>query len=62
MVQTHLQADAGTSNQEMAEFMRQMVESMEVLKKQNEDLNTRLMATETRNVNREQERERRQEE
>jgi hypothetical protein len=62
MVQTRLQADAGTSNQEMAEFMRQMVESMEVLKKQNEDLNTRLMATETRNVNREQERERRQEE
>jgi hypothetical protein len=62
MVQTRLQADAGTSSQEMAEFMRQMVESMEVLKKQNEDLNTRLMATETRNVNREQERERRQEE
>jgi regulator of replication initiation timing len=33
---------------ELREFLKNMVESMEVLRKQNEDLNTRLTTTEAR--------------
>jgi hypothetical protein len=47
----------GTSNnQEMKEFMRQMAESMEIMRKQNEDLNTRLTVAEVRSSRRERER------
>jgi hypothetical protein len=35
-----------SNNQKMMDFMRQMAESMEVLRKQNEDLNTRLTVAE----------------
>jgi hypothetical protein len=39
-------APGASNNQEMMDFIRQMVESMEVLRKQNEDLNTRLTMAE----------------
>jgi hypothetical protein len=45
------------NNQGMVDFMRQMTESLEVLKKQNEDLNTRLTVAEARNSRRDRERE-----
>jgi hypothetical protein len=35
-----------SNNQDIADFMRQMIESMKALKKQSEDLNTRLTAAE----------------
>jgi hypothetical protein len=35
-----------SNNQEMMEFVKSMAESMEALRKQNEDLNTRLSAAE----------------
>jgi hypothetical protein len=46
----------------MAKFMRQMIESMEVLRKENEDLNMRLMAIEGRNGRKDRECEERQRE
>ena len=50
----HLDGTRGASNnQEMMEFMRHMVESLEVLRKQNEDLNTRLTAAEARSSRKE---------
>jgi hypothetical protein len=48
------------NNQHMAEFMRRMIESIELLRKQNEDLNTRLIAAEGRNGRRDCEHEERQ--
>jgi hypothetical protein len=36
-----------SNNLEMMEFLKFMAESMEVLRKQNEDLNTRLITVET---------------
>jgi hypothetical protein len=45
------------NNQGMVDFMRQMTESLEVLKKKNEDLNTRLTVAEARNSRRDRERE-----
>ncbi|XP_059436819.1 probable glutathione S-transferase GSTU6 [Corylus avellana] len=44
---------------ELADFMRQMTESMKALQKQNEDLATRLTVAEGRNSRRDQEREER---
>jgi hypothetical protein len=63
MVGTHsshlLIPPAGTlgasSNQEMVDFMRQMAESMVVLRKQNGDLNTRLTVAKARSSWRERE-------
>jgi hypothetical protein len=48
-------APGESNNQEMMDFMRQMVESMEVLRKQNEDLNTRLTVAEAWSNRRERE-------
>ena len=48
-----------SNNQEMTDFMRQMAESVEVLRKQNEDLNTWLTMAKTRSNQREREHEER---
>lgn len=48
----------GASNsQDMMDFMKQMIELLDALKKQNEDLNTRLTVAEACNSRRERERE-----
>ena len=54
-------APRASNNQDMMDFMRQMAESMEVLRKQSEDLNTRLTVAEARSSRREREREERRE-
>jgi hypothetical protein len=41
-------ASRSSNNPKMMEFLKSMAESMEVLRKQNEDLNTRLTAAKTR--------------
>jgi hypothetical protein len=66
MVGTHTtnplgDAPGAPNNQEMLEFMRRMTESIEALKKQNEDLNTCLMVAEGRSSRRDREREERHE-
>jgi hypothetical protein len=48
-----------TSNQDIVDFRRQVVESMEVLRNQNEDFNTRLTVVEAQSSRREREREER---
>jgi hypothetical protein len=50
-----------TSNQDIVDFMRQVAESMEVLRNQNEDLNTRLTVVEAQSSRRERECEERRE-
>ena len=54
-------AHGTSSNQEIVDFMKSMVESMEVLKKPNEDLNTRLTIAEAQSSWKEREREERHE-
>jgi hypothetical protein len=46
---------ATSSNQETMDFMKSMAESMEVLRKQNDDLNTRLTVAEARSSQKEKE-------
>jgi hypothetical protein len=48
-----------SNNQEMMNFMKHIAESMEVMGKRNEDLNTRLIVAEARSNQREREREER---
>jgi hypothetical protein len=48
-----------SNNQDLMEFMKSMAKSMEVFKKQNEDLNTRLTVTEAQNNQKEREHEER---
>jgi septal ring factor EnvC (AmiA/AmiB activator) len=54
-------AHGASNNQEMIEFLKSMAESIEVLRKQNEDLNTQLTAAEARSSWKEREREERRE-
>ena len=44
-----------SNNLELMDFLKSMAESIEVLKKQNKDLNTRLTAAEARNSQKEKE-------
>ena len=52
-------APRASNDQGIVDFMRQVAESMEVLRKQNEDLNTRLTVAEARSSLKEREREER---
>jgi septal ring factor EnvC (AmiA/AmiB activator) len=45
-----------SNNPELADFLKSMAESMEVLRKQNEELNARLTAVEARSSEKERER------
>jgi hypothetical protein len=54
-------APGASNNQEQVEFMRRMTESIEALKKQNEDLNTRPTVAEGRSSRRDSEQEERRE-
>ena len=46
-----------SGNQEIVDFMKSMAESMEALKKKNEDLNTRLTTVEAQSNRKQRERE-----
>jgi hypothetical protein len=48
-------APGASNNPELREFLKSMAESMEVLRKQNEELNTRLTAAEARSSQKERE-------
>jgi hypothetical protein len=56
LLQQPLSAPGASNSPELADFLKSMVESMEVLRKQNEELNARLTAAEARSSEKERER------
>jgi hypothetical protein len=54
-------AVGASNNQDLTDFMKRMIESLEALKKQNKYLNTRLTMAEAHNNRRDREREERRE-
>ena len=60
-VQPPLDIPGGSNNPELTEFLKHMAESMEILRKQNKELNARFTVAEARTAQKERERAERRE-